>query len=120
GGHCPGGLRRFYRGPAGRAPDRGGRADHPLAAECVLALAAARTPRRAAALSGPGTPAAVAHLRHGAPGSRRALWGAADRVAGGDVSGPPPYPTAARHGQQHRPPLARAVGGVGDGAALAL
>ena len=38
----PGGLRRFYPGPAGRAPDRRGRAHHPLAAECVLALAAAR------------------------------------------------------------------------------
>ena len=88
----PGGLRRFYPGPAGRAPERRGRADHPLAAECVLALAAARAPRRAAAVSGPGAPAAVAHLRHGAPGRRRALWRAADRVAGGDVSGPAPYP----------------------------
>ena len=97
-----------------------GRADHPLAAERVLALAAPRAPRRAAPVSGPGAPAAVAHLRHGAPGRRRALWRAADRVAGGDVSGPAPYPAPARHGQQHRPPLARPVRGVGDGAALAL
>ena len=97
-----------------------GRADHPLAAECVLALAAARAPGRAAAVSGPGAPAAVAHLRHGAPGRRRALWGAADRVAGRDARGPAPYPAPTRHGQQHRPPLARAVRGVGDGASLAL
>jgi len=69
---------------------------------------------------GLGAPAAVARLHHGAPGGRRALWRAADRVPGGDVSGPAPYPAAARHGQQHRPPLARPVWGVGDGAALAL
>ena len=62
----------------------------------------------------------MAHLRDRAPGRRRALWRAADRVAGGDVSGPAPYPAPARHGQQHRPSLACPVGGVGDGAALAL
>src|SRR5262249_20382990 len=54
-----------------RAPDRGGRADPPLAAECVLALAAPCAPRRAAAVSRPGASAAVAHIRHGAPGRRR-------------------------------------------------
>ena len=63
---------------------------------------------------GLGAPAAVAHLRHGAPGRRRALWRAADRVPGSDVGGPAPYPAPARHGQQHRPPLAGTVRGVRD------
>jgi len=69
---------------------------------------------------GLGTPAAVAHLRYGAPGRRCALWRAAARVLRRDVSGPAPYPAPTRHGQQHRSSLARAVRGLGHGAALAL
>src|SRR5207245_647540 len=79
-------------GPAGRAPDCRGGADHPLAAECVLDLAAARGRRGAAPVSGPGAAAAVADVRHPAPGGRRPLWGAADRVAGRGPRGRAPYP----------------------------
>src|SRR5262245_27609442 len=81
----------------GRTPDRRGGAHHPLAAECVLALAA-RGRCGAAAVSGPGAPAAVARLRHPAPGRRRTLWGAAHRVAGRGPRGRAPYPPPARHG----------------------
>jgi hypothetical protein len=51
----------------------------------------------AAPVSGPGAPAAMAHLRHAAPGYRRALWGAAHRVAGRGPRRRAPYPTPARH-----------------------
>ena len=104
----------FTQTPAGRAPDRRGGAHHPLAAECVLDLAAAPRRRRAAAVSRPGAPAAVAHLRDPAPGRRRALWGAAHRVAGGGPRGHAPYPAPARHGQQHRSRVAGTIRGVRD------
>ena len=83
---------RFYPAPAGGAPDRGGGAHHPLAAQCVLDLAAARGGRGAVAVSGHGAPAAVAHLRHGAPGRRRALWGAAASCRWGRSSWTCPIP----------------------------
>src|SRR5215813_8986716 len=42
------------------------------------------------------------------------MWGEADRVTGGALSGTSAYPATSRHGKQHRPRLASAVRGVGD------
>ena len=98
-----------------------GQRTHPLAADRVLDLAAPRGRGRAAAVSRRRAPAAVAHVRDPAPGRRRALWGAADRVAGRGPRGRAAYPAPTRHGQQHRPRLARTVRGVRDtDTALAL
>src|SRR5438128_6516258 len=68
----------------------------------------------AAAVSRRRAPATVAHVHHPAPGRGRALWGAAHRVAGRGPRGRAAYPAPAGHGQQHRPCLARTVGGVRD------
>src|SRR5262245_21160923 len=86
----------------------------PLAAECILALAAVHGRRGAAPVSGPGAPAAVARLRDGAPGRRRALWGAAHRVAGRGARGRAAYPDPTRHRQQHRSRVAGTVRGMRD------
>jgi PAC2 family len=51
----------------------------------------------AAPLSRCRAPAAVAHVRHPAPGRRRALWGAADRVVGRGPRSRAPYPASAHH-----------------------
>ena len=107
-------VRRLYHDPACRAPERRGGAHDPLAADRVLDLAAPRWRCRAAALSRRRAPAAVAHIRDPAPGRGRALWGAADRVAGGGPRGRAAYPAPTCHGQQHRSRLARTVGGVRD------
>ena len=53
----------------------------------------------AAPLSWRRAPAAVAHVRVPAPGRGRALWGAADCVAGRSPRGRAPYPAPACHGQ---------------------
>src|SRR5919198_4568192 len=42
------------------------------------------------------------------------MWGEADRVTGGALSGTSPYPATASHGEQHRLRMASAVRGVGD------
>src|SRR5215510_5832274 len=42
------------------------------------------------------------------------MWGAADRVPGGALSGTAPYPATTRHGKQHGPHMASAVRDVGD------
>src|SRR5262249_12795486 len=77
-------------------------------------------PHGPAPVSWDGAPSEVARLRHAAPGRRRAMWGAADCVPGGALSGCAPYPAPARHGQQHRPPMASAVRGVGDVSSVAV
>ena len=93
-------------------------AHDPLAADRVLDLAATRWRCRAAAFSRRRAPAAMAHIRDPAPGRGRALWGAADRVAGRGPRGRAAYPAPPR---TLRPRLARTVGGVRDtDTALAL
>jgi len=56
----------------------------------------------------------VAHIRDSAPGRRRALWGAAARVAGRGSRGRAAYPAPTCHGQQHRSRVAGTVRGVRD------
>jgi PAC2 family len=68
----------------------------------------------AAPLSWRRAPAAVAHVRDPAPGRCRTLWGAAHRIAGRSPRGRAAYPASSRHGQQHRPRLARTISGVRD------
>ena len=70
--------------------------------------------RGSVAVPGHGAAAAVAHLCHPAPGRRRALRGAAARLAGRGPRGRAPYSPLARHGQQHRPCVARTVSSVWD------
>src|SRR5712691_8950744 len=42
------------------------------------------------------------------------MWGEADRVTGGALSGTSTYPATSSHGKQHRPCMASAVRGLGD------